>query len=257
MRNALAPDFSLFLSSPDGSGEKGFAYGDGTLSPDGSKLAFGQDNRLYVLDLSSGLTIALTPPGVGGRNLAWSPDGKHIAMTQFLENDHVVVMDADGSNLRRVTSGVSIEELAGWSPDGTQVLYTVLGEGGKNYLRLVNINTGAVTDLFTVGGKIPSPTLSPDGKWVAFMDRSFGMFNAAIFIARPDGTDRRLMAQLNDQPAYAYNPFWSPDGKWLAVSVQDEDVYLPADPSIALIQPDTCEVVPLSGIRGEIRSWVP
>ena len=65
------------------------------------------------------------------------------------------------------------------------------------------------------------------------------------------------MAQLSGQPGFAYNPFWRPDGKWLAVSIQDEDAYLPADPSIALIQPDMCEVVPLEGIKEEIQSWVP
>jgi Tol biopolymer transport system component len=257
MRNAAITTPSLFLSSPDGGGQKEFPLSDGILSPDGNKLVFGRDNRLYVFDLSSGVTTALTSPGVSGYNLFWSPDGQHIAMTQFLENDHVVVMNADGTNLHRVTSGVSIEESAGWSPDGKQILYTMLGDGGKYYLRLVDISTGAVTDLFTIGWKIPSPALSPDGKWVAFMDRSFGMFNAAVFIARPDGTDRRLIAQLDSQPYYAFSPFWSPDGKWLAVSIEDADAFVAADPSIALIQPDTCEVVPLAGIKGEIRSWVP
>jgi hypothetical protein len=258
MRSALAPNPSLFLSNTDGSGEKGLVFGDGSLSPDGSKLVFaGQDDRLYVMDAESGAQTALTPPGITGYRPRWSPDGKHIVMTQFLENDHVVVMNADGSNLHRVTSGVSVEESAGWSPDGTQVLYTVLGDGGKHYLRLVNISTGAVTELFAIGWKNPSLAFSPDGKWVAYLDRAFGMANAAIYIARPDGSGRRLIAQLDLQSFYAFSPFWSPDGKWLAVSIQDANAFNPADPSIALIQPDTCEVVPLSGIKGEIRSWVP
>jgi WD40 repeat protein len=258
MRGALAPDPSLFLSGVDGGGEKGLVFGDGSLSPDGKTLVFaGQDNRFYVMDLESGGKTALTLPGVTGTNPRWSPDGKYIAMSQFLENYHVVVMKADGSGLRRVTQGVSIEELSGWSPDGEQVLYTVLGEGGKHYLKLADIDTGTVTDLFAIDWKNPSPALSPDGKWVAYLDRPFGAYSAGVYVARLDGSGRRLMTQLEAQPSYAFSPFWSPDGKWLAVSIQDANAFMPGDPSIALIQPDTCEVVPMTGVKGEIRSWVP
>jgi hypothetical protein len=258
MRGTLAPAPSLFLSGLDGSGEKGLVFGEGTLSPDGAKLVFsGQDDRLYTLDLAAGEQTALTAPGVNGNRPIWSPDGAHIAMTQLLENPHVVVMNADGSNLRRATAGVSYEQLAGWSSDGKQLLFIVLGDGGKNYLKLVDIDSGAITDLFAIGWKNPSPALSPDGKWVAYMDRAFGAYASNIYIARLDGSDRRLMAQLNAQPAYAFNPFWSPDGKWLAVSIQDANAFIPEEPSVVLIQPETCQVVLLPGIEGQIRSWVP
>jgi hypothetical protein len=258
LRGALAPDPSLFLSGVDGSGEKGLVFGDGSLSPDGSQLVFaGQDDRLYVMDLESGATTALTAPGITGNRPIWSPDGKHIAMTQLLENPHVVVMNADGSGLRRVTKGVSYEWLAGWSGDGKQLLYTVLGDGGKNYLKLADIDTGVITDLFAIAWKNPSAALSPDGNWVAYMDRPFGSFSASVYIARLDGSDRRLMAQLDAQPFYLFSPFWSPDGRWLAVSLQDANAFIPSDPSIALIQTDTCEVVPMPNVTGEIRSWVP
>jgi hypothetical protein len=257
MRGALAPDPSLFLSAFDGSGERGLIFGDGSLSPDGRRLVYaGQDDRIYGMDLESGVSTALTAPGVTGYRPQWSPEGAHIAMTQLLENPHVMFMDADGSNLRRATQGVSYEWLAGWSADGKQLLYTVLGEGGSHSVKLVDIGTGAVTDLFAIKWKNPSPALSPDGQWVAFLEPSFGGFGADIFISRLDGSDRRLMTNIGPGQYYAYSPFWSPDGKWLAVSIQDAGAFQPGDPEIALIQPDTCRVVKLAGVKGEIRSWV-
>jgi hypothetical protein len=255
-RDANPPEPSLFLSAADGGGERGLAFGDGSLSPDGKTLVFEQDGRMYLLDVDSGALTAITPPGVAGSRPRWSPDGARIAMNQFLENDHIVVMDADGSNLRRVTRGSSIEFLAGWSPDGEQLLYAVLGDGGKYSLKYVNINTGETSDLFSINWKNPSPALSPDGQWVAFLERPFGSLAAEVHIARLDGSDRRLMTRLDAAPFYVYNPFWSPDGKWLAVSIQDAAAFRPGDPAVALIRPDTCEAVRLNGIRGQIRSWV-
>ncbi len=178
-------------------------------------------------------------------------------MNQFLENEHVVVMDADGSGLRRVTRGVSIEFLVGWSPDGKQVFYIQLGDGGKYYLHSADLETGEVADFFSIGGKNPSPTVSPDGRWVAFLESGFGAPAADVYIARLDGSDRRLMTHLDTGSFYAYAPMWSPDGRWLAVSIQKADALQPGDPAIALIQPDTCEAVMLPNVRGEIRSWIP
>jgi Tol biopolymer transport system component len=75
-----------------------------------------------------------------------------------------------------------------------------------------------------------------------------------LYISRVDGSDRRLVAQLDYWGIG--NPVWSPDGKWLAVSVVDTDRFV--SPSVsALINLESCQVFPLTGIEGTVMDWAP
>ncbi len=59
----------------------------------------------------------------------WSPDGSQIAFVRS-ENgeDSVYLIDRDGSNLRKLTTGQSRSPY--WSPDGSLIAYWSLGENG-------------------------------------------------------------------------------------------------------------------------------
>ena len=54
----------------------------------------------------------------------WSPDGTQIAFESSRSgNKTIYVMDADGSNPRRLTSYSGIDISPSWSPDGTQIAF--------------------------------------------------------------------------------------------------------------------------------------
>ena len=90
-------------------------------SPDGSKVAFNDGSgQLLVMNADGTEATNLSvvePPYVGGESTqdwqpSWSPDGGHIAVwstrtfpEERIRTDKLVVMNADGTGVRRVTTG--------------------------------------------------------------------------------------------------------------------------------------------------------
>ena len=51
-----------------------------------------------------------------------------------------------------------------------------------------------------------------------------------------------------------YGPVWSPDQRWLILGLPDPDD--PVDQMAqALVELDTCSVIPLPDVGGEVYSW--
>ena len=132
---------------PDGSGleridvDTWFEYP--SFSPDGTRVVFsghaGSDYDLYVADLATGATTRLTDSNGADGWPVWSPDGESIAFaserddctrvpdTQDCwrtgepgEHHDIWLMDADGSDQRRVTP--EFGQFVAWAPDGEHLL---------------------------------------------------------------------------------------------------------------------------------------
>lgn len=165
---------SGYLVSPDGSGlrridaDVWIEYP--SFSPDGRKIAFmghdGGDYEIYVAELETGAATQLTDaPGSDGWP-AWSPDGSTIAFASERddclhaaeaapcwvdpggepgEHHDVWLMDADGSNQRRVTP--EFGQFVTWSPDGENLLVS-----GRSLYVIRPDGTGRRNVLPTSGG---------------------------------------------------------------------------------------------------------
>jgi Tol biopolymer transport system component len=92
---------------------------------------------------------------------------------------------------------------------------------------------------------------SPDGKKVLFDDGVTGAQQPGIFIANLDGSERHLIASFWRMLIGSYT--WSPDGKWVIVSVTD--VKHGDEITSFLINPDSCETIRLSNIDWVVRAW--
>ena len=79
---------------------------------------------VYVMEPDGTRRRRLTRTSVSDETApAWSPDGRKIAFARNGSGDDgIYVMDADGSDVRRLTSGQDLEP--SWSPDGTQLAFT-------------------------------------------------------------------------------------------------------------------------------------
>lgn len=105
------------------------ADGGAIWAPDGSAILFVSDreageDRFYLMDVDG--TNVRPLPGAGvGHSPAWSPDGRKIAFVSARDgNAEIYVMEADGSNVRRVTDDPLENGYPRWSTNGSALVHT-------------------------------------------------------------------------------------------------------------------------------------
>ena len=117
-------------------------------SPDGQQIAFGStrdgksndwtESEIYVMASDGANVRRLThTPGKGNWTPRWSPDGKKIIFcsNRGVESEgsedayEIYVMDADGSNVRQLTTNERSATRPHWSPDGKKVVYHSARDG--------------------------------------------------------------------------------------------------------------------------------
>jgi hypothetical protein len=253
-RGALSTDPSLFITSLDGASDQGLVFGHGSLSPDGTKLVYsGAENGLYILDISSGQISTLTN-SANDLSPFWSPNGNQIAfMRQTDKGMNIFVMDANGQNTLALTDTTNNLTLIGWMPDGRRLIVSVYQQDSIP-VQSVDVASGNIETLVTLSQSYNgSISISPDGAWIAYADKVIGKMYPGIFISRMDGSENRLLMQLEGWITVA--SAWSADGNWLTINVIDTEQFQPITIP-ALVNVDTCQVVPLMNLNGEIVEWI-
>jgi dipeptidyl aminopeptidase/acylaminoacyl peptidase len=202
---------------------------------DAFALDLSRDRQMVVFVTSPGLHnqiatifvdgtgIKVLPTDVEATMPAWSPSGDRIAFVGSYEGqDDVYVMDADGSNVRRITTDPADDIYPRWSPDGTTIAYTNTGDrpvDDAQYSPTADIWTipvegGTPVRLTTAPGADAHPDYSPDGSQIAYFHEG-----GAIWLMDADGTHRtRLLAVESG----AFTPRWSPDGSLIAYTDYDD-----------------------------------
>ncbi|MFH1906286.1 MAG: hypothetical protein ABIL11_02720 [Chloroflexota bacterium] len=117
-----------------------------------------------------------------------------------------------------VSSGPGAKSAPLYSPDGTRLVYGVDFDGSENLRILVcDWATGAQTDLTpdSRAAILPYFVWSPDSKEIAFISDVSGHFCTYAMLAS-SGAPRLILDE--EDPARALH--WSPNGRWLSVSVE-------------------------------------
>lgn len=124
---------------------------------------------------------------------ALSPDRTRIAFSSNRSGSFdLYIMDADGRNLRRLTTDPANEGDPDWAPDGTQIVYTSTS-GKATQIALIPAEGGASRQITITAGGNHSPSISPDGRNIAFISARDG--NQEVYAMSLDGSSQRRLTK--------------------------------------------------------------
>src|SRR5688572_13658925 len=131
-----------------------------------------------------------------------------------LGNEEVYVMNADGTDQRRLTHNKATDNQPALSPDGRTIAFTSQRAGGPDIFVMNVDGTGQkqLTRFSDRGLGALNPTWAPDGKRIAFRTR---VKRIDIYTINVDGTG---LTRVTNDPAGEATPSWSPDGRRIAFS---------------------------------------
>jgi Tol biopolymer transport system component len=227
---------SLFLAELEQSDLKrissGVGLGQPDWSPDGTRIAFvgpgpGRMGDIYVIHADGSALRRLTTTRLEEGMPSWSPDGTRIA---FIREGALWVMMGDGSGqtplLETVGPGL-YQASPSWSPDGTRIAFVRPFDRGISDTCPSNTGTGVfVMDAngselhrLTIEGCRHRVAWSPSGEHLAIIgDR--GRISLLDLGGRTIESFKLPRLPPDRIGFGTAGPVWSPDGRFLAFSLQ-------------------------------------
>ena len=127
---------------------------------------------------------------------AWSNDGSKIVfMSERDGNREIYVMNADGSNQRRLTDHPSADWSPDWSPDDSQITFMSARDDEEMDVYVMNADGSGVRRITQNAGPDWDPEWSPDGSRIVFMSGQDG--NWEIYTMDTDGSDQTRLTETD------------------------------------------------------------
>jgi TolB protein len=226
--------------------------GGGSVSLSG-RIAFDNFDDVWTIDADGTHLTRLTHSPGPDFDPSWAPDGTRIAYRSERSGDSEIwVMNADGSDQRRLTAGLS----PAWSPDGSRIAYASVGvrrcPPGRGLrcsgISIMNADGSGQHRLpHTEGGEYPS--WSPDGTRIAFNSNLTG--DHVIYIAQADGSKVVDLSRVGE----GWQVDWSPDGRFILFTSHRD--YSDNYTDVYVMRPDGSGVRRLTHQRAYTPAWSP
>ena len=225
-------------------------------SADGQWLAFTSSrpdaegnegkSQVYLLSRQGGEAQRLTETVQDVDDFAWSPDGKRLVLvlrdpSPEEQAEAAKGKDADGAGKKKSKAQPP------WVIDRLTFKEDTIGylDRRRKHLYVFTIATKSLTQVTSGDYDDSAPAWSPDGKLLAFeSNRSKpdpdATYATNIWTVAADNTDKGANpTQVTTGLAGEHHPDWSPDGKWIAYSVQLDPKLLDYNTKHIAISPST------------------
>ncbi|HEX4914715.1 MAG TPA: LpqB family beta-propeller domain-containing protein, partial [Vicinamibacterales bacterium] len=194
-----------------------------SITTDGKTVAFERDFGVWTLDTATGRASALaielrgvpaSPPIERQRfttqftEMALSPDGKKVALV--IRGEVFAGASRDGGDAERITTTPGRDFGAMWAPDNRTLLF-VSDRDAASHLISYDVGARRETILTSFNGELGAPSISPDGKAVAFVEG-----RKQLKVLSIESKQQRVVASGFFPGQSASRMAWSPDSGWLA-----------------------------------------
>ncbi len=197
LAHKIADEIVLQFTGEPGIADTKLAYVQG---PAGAK-------EIWMSDYDGAGAAAATRNGSINLMPVWSPDGRSLAITSFMQGypDLYRVFPFERRPTQTLAAFVGINSSPAWSPDGRHLALT-LSKDGNPEIYVLTMATGTLRRLTRHAGIDTEPTWSPTGQQIAFVSDRNGQPH--IFVMDLDGSNVRELTA----GGFHTQPRWSPKG---------------------------------------------
>jgi tol-pal system beta propeller repeat protein TolB len=183
-----------------------------------TRIAYVRGQTLRMVD-SDGANDVQIPADSNATSPSWDPTGRRIVYNTYGSNARIIMTDLAGNDriiqpkIRNVSPTTPI-----FTRDGTAVIYARSDDDSYSTLWRVPLTGGSPLLIDRGRGISSSPSLSPDGRRIAFMTDRIG--HNEVYIIDADGTNPVWITQIAgdlNESSYRGEPDWSPDGVTVAL----------------------------------------